>query len=230
MRGIDVTTVHRAAYPSFGDGPILIDLTPREMRRRLTEALSVYVAAMGYPSGTELHRAPMWAEHILRPGWRAVGAVNAEDGPLVAIAYCYSGAPHQWWHQQVRDGMRRAGWSHEDAAHVLTDYVELTELHVSPSVQGHRVGERLLVALMAGRDEGSVLLSTPEVAAEDNRAWRLYRRMGFQDIVRRFHFAGDARPFAVLGSELPLNDSSGHTSTLQTDTNDQHTTEKRPTT
>lgn len=200
-----MSTVHHAADPAPGVGPVLIELTPQDMRRRLTEALSVYVAAMGYPRGTEQHRAPMWAEHIHRPGWRAVGAIDPDgDGTLVAIAYCYRGAPHQWWHQQVRDGMRRAGWARDAADSVLSDYVELTELHVAPAVQGHRLGERLLHALMLGRTERSVLLSTPEVPEENNRAWRLYRRAGFGDIVRRFRFAGDSRPFAVLGRELPL--------------------------
>ncbi|MER2206304.1 MAG: GNAT family N-acetyltransferase, partial [Rhodococcus sp. (in: high G+C Gram-positive bacteria)] len=52
--------------------------------------------------------------------------------------------------------------------------------------------------------ERSVLLSTPEVYDEDNRAWRLYRRLGFRDVLRRFRFAGDNRPFAVLGRGLPL--------------------------
>jgi ribosomal protein S18 acetylase RimI-like enzyme len=221
MRGIEVSTVHDARGGPSDEGIRLIELTPQDMRRRLTEALSVYVAAMGYPRGTELHRAPMWAEHILRPGWGAVGGVSRDDH-LVAIAYCYRGAPHQWWHQQVRDGMRRAGWSAENAERVLSDYVELTELHVSPEAQGHRLGERLLLALMAGRRESSVLLSTPEVTGEDNRAWRLYRRTGFQDVVRRFHFAGDARPFAVLGRELPLTPGTG----LGLDT----TTEEGPTT
>ncbi|PBJ53753.1 GNAT family N-acetyltransferase, partial [Mycobacterium avium subsp. hominissuis] len=26
----------------------------------------------------------------------------------------------------------------------------------------------------------------------------------FTDIIRRYHFAGDPRPFAILGRELPL--------------------------
>ena len=49
------------------------------------------------------------------------------------------------------------------------------------------------------------MLSTPEVAQEDNRAWRLYRRLGFEDVLRHFTFAGDRRPFAVLGRRLPLD-------------------------
>ena len=55
-----------------------------------------------------------------------------------------------------------------------------------------------------GRSEPQVLLSTPEVDEEANRAWRLYRRLGFTDVIRGYHFAGDPRPFAILGRNLPL--------------------------
>ncbi|MBY6351144.1 GNAT family N-acetyltransferase [Rhodococcoides corynebacterioides] len=210
---------------SAGSGDVtLLDLSPHEMRARLTEALAVYVDAMGYPPGTDLHRAPMWSEHILRPGWRAVGALQADR--IVGIAYCYRGDHGQWWHRQVRDGMRRAGWTPERAEHVLADYVELTELHVAPGVQGAGVGSRLLGTLLAGRSEQRVLLSTPEVHAEDNRAWRLYRRAGFTDVLRRFRFAGDSRPFAVLGRELPLPTRSSAVTGTTTTT----TTTEEPTT
>ena len=58
--------------------------------------------------------------------------------------------------------------------------------------------------LLARRTEANVLLSTPENVGEPNRAWRLYRRLGFADIIRSYHFAGDPRPFAILGRTLPL--------------------------
>ena len=58
--------------------------------------------------------------------------------------------------------------------------------------------------LLADRTESNVLLSTPEVAGEENRAWSLYRRFGFSDVLRNYTFAGDPRPFAFLGRELPL--------------------------
>ncbi|HZC10703.1 MAG TPA: GNAT family N-acetyltransferase, partial [Mycobacterium sp.] len=35
-------------------------------------------------------------------------------------------------------------------------------------------------------------------------AWRLYRRLGFTDIIRGYHFTGDPRAFAILGRKLPL--------------------------
>ena len=85
------------------------------------------------------------------------------------------------------------------------DYFELTELHVRPDAQGGGLGEGLLRALLAGTDRGHVLLSTPEHGPRPpGRAWRLYRRLGFRDVLRDHLFTGDARPFAVLGRDLPL--------------------------
>ncbi|WP_280498464.1 GNAT family N-acetyltransferase [Nocardia farcinica] len=201
-----------AATPHHTPAPAVVDLSVAELRYRLHDALSVYVAAMEYPRGTENHRAPMWTEHTTRAGWQAVAAMLPDDdghvdvrtAPLLAIAYGYRGAPHQWWHQQVHAGMRRCGWPEHSARELLADYFELTELHVHPSAQGLGIGGTLLHRLLEHRDERAVLLSTPEVAREENRAWRLYRRAGFTDVIRDFVFAGDTRPFAILGRRLPL--------------------------
>lgn len=175
---------------------------------RLTEALSVYVAAMGYPRSTVHQRAPLWREHVSRPGWRAVGAIGGDD-QLTGLAYGYVGALGQWWNDEVRRGLlamdpEGLGW--------LADYFELTELHVLPDVQGAGLGERLLRTLLGGCPSRSVLLSTPELdPCRPARAWRLYRRLGFVDVLRSHHFVGDARPFAVLGRSLPLDPSPGST-------------------
>ncbi|VFA95089.1 ribosomal-protein-alanine acetyltransferase [Nocardia farcinica] len=201
-----------AVTPHHTPAPAVVDLSVAELRYRLHDALSVYVAAMEYPRGTENHRAPMWTEHTTRAGWQAVAAMLPDDdghvdvrtAPLLAIAYGYRGAPHQWWHQQVQAGMRRCGWPEHSARELLADYFELTELHVHPSAQGLGIGGTLLHRLLEHRDERAVLLSTPEVAREENRAWRLYRRAGFTDVIRDFVFAGDTRPFAILGRRLPL--------------------------
>ncbi|PSN05669.1 GNAT family N-acetyltransferase, partial [Siccibacter turicensis] len=55
-----------------------------------------------------------------------------------------------------------------------------------------------------GREAENGLLSTTETNCEDNRAWRLYRRLGLTDIIRGYHVAGDPRAFAILGRTLPL--------------------------
>jgi ribosomal protein S18 acetylase RimI-like enzyme len=210
----------------------LIDLPPNEMERRLSDALGVYVDAMRYPRGTENHRAAMWREHIRRRGWQAVAAVEipeavqpveVADGsgngppnrdvpaaaelsnaPLLGVAYGYPGAPGQWWQQQVVLGLQRGGSPPQEIARLMNSYFELTELHIHPRAQGRGLGEALARRLLAGRSEQNVLLSTPETNGEPNRAWRLYRRLGFMDIIRRYHFAGDPRAFAILGRALPL--------------------------
>lgn len=198
----------------------LIDLSHDDMARRLGEALTVYVDAMRYPRGTEENRASMWLEHSTRPGWKAVAVVECDaavtnggvapdptalaDAPLLGVAYGYRGAPDQWWQQQVLAGLRRGGLADAEIYRLTNSYFELTELHILPGAQGRGLGEALARRLLAGRPERNVLLSTPEIRGEGNRAWRLYRRLGFTDVIRGYHFAGDPRPFAVLGRPLPL--------------------------
>jgi ribosomal protein S18 acetylase RimI-like enzyme len=196
----------------------LIDLSPGDMQRRLGDALAVYVDAMRYPRGTEDQRASMWLEHTRRHGWKAVAAVEIPDqqditdspgtalaaAPLLGVAYGYCGAPDQWWQQQVVQGLYRVGADRMRIAELMTSYFELTELHIAPRAQGRGLGEALARRLLLDRGEAHVLLSTPEINGEANRAWRLYRRLGFTDIIRGYHFAGDPRAFAVLGRALPL--------------------------
>jgi ribosomal protein S18 acetylase RimI-like enzyme len=197
----------------------LIDLSPDDMQRRLTDALGVYVDAMRYPRGTEDQRASMWLEHTRRQGWKAVAAVEAADerseidsrsavdlrnAPIVGVAYGYCGAPDQWWQQQVVSGLQRVGADRSRITELMSSYFELTELHIHPRAQGRGLGEALARRLLAGRGESHVLLSTPEINGESNRAWRLYRRLGFADVIRGYHFAGDPRAFAILGRSLPL--------------------------
>jgi ribosomal protein S18 acetylase RimI-like enzyme len=184
----------------------LVQLGPGEFTDRLSAALDVYVTAMGYPASTARQRRGLWLDHVHRPGWRAVGWVDDADR-LIGIAYGYTGGPGQWWFEEVRLGLRaRAGDTGTgDTENWLADYFELTELHVRPHAQGGGVGEALLRALLAGTGRSHVLLSTPEYGSQPpGRAWRLYRRTGFQDVLREYRFTGDARPFAVLGRPLPI--------------------------
>jgi ribosomal protein S18 acetylase RimI-like enzyme len=185
--------------PPAQDQLILRNLDAATFVARLPELVSVYVAAMRYPDGISTARAALWQEHSQRPGFAAFVAVDAQDR-IRGLTYGYAGRPGQWWFSEVARGLGRADspW--------LANYLELTELHVRPDSQGAGIGEALLTALLTNRSEGAVLLSTPEGT---NRAWRLYRRMGFVDVLRQYRFAGDPRPFGVLGRTLPL-DAPGH--------------------
>lgn len=195
----------------------LINLPQQDMQRRLSDALRVYIDAMRYPPGTENQRAAMWLEHTRRRGWQAVAAVEVatpagsepssaelSDAPLLGVAYGYCGAPDQWWQQQVVSGLQRNGFSDPEITELMDSYFELTELHIHPRAQGRGLGEALARRLLSERGEANVLLSTPETNGEANRAWRLYRRLGFVDVIRGYHFTGDPRAFAILGRSLPL--------------------------
>ncbi len=174
----------------------LVDLDAAQLRPMLAEALGVYVAAMNYPPGTERQRGPMWMEHMLRAGWHSVGAFDGER--LVGITYGYRGEAGQWWHDEVRRGLTAVDPA--AAARWLDDYFELTELHVHPDAQGRGIGRAILHRLLSSVDLPRVLLSTPE---GPTRALRLYHGLGFTDLLRHYRFAGDPRPFAVLGRDLP---------------------------
>lgn len=207
-------------------------LPPADANIWVPPAVHTYVTAMNYPRGTEYNRMSLWREHIRRPGWSAYGAVLSaspadllrpsvrrlrvdapwapgEQDVLVGVAYGYTGAPDQWWNQQLRTGLRQTGCRPEQLAAITDDYFELTELHVHPLAQGRGIGQLLLSHLLSDRPESKVLLSTPEVTGEANRAWSLYRRLGFVDVLRHYTFPGDPRPFAFLGRSLPLPVPSG---------------------
>ena len=179
----------------------VVRLSPAEARERMTEAMSVYAEAMGYPPEAGQHRAGFAIAHTRRPAFRAVAAVGDGDGlgkpgELLGFGYGYAAAPGQWWHDQVRAALPAAV-----AEQWLRGAFELSELHVRPAYQGRGAGRELLRTLVEGLTQPAVLLSTPE---GDTRAWRLYRSLGFVDLIRHHLFPGDARPFAVLGCRMPL--------------------------
>lgn len=204
----------------------LVDLCPDDARAWLDPAVHTYVTAMRYPRGTEHGRIGLWRDHLYRPGWRAVAALTraapadlmqptyarlrvrapwaGDDEIMAGIAYGYNGGDDQWWNRQLRAGLVHRGHTPEQIEAITADYFELTELHVHPFAQGRGIGAALLNRLLDARPESRVLLSTPEVRDEQNRAWSLYRRLGFTDVLRHFTFDGDPRPFAFLGRDLPL--------------------------
>ena len=175
--------------------------TPAETRDRIAEAMSVYAEAMGYPTEAGQHRAGFALAHTRRPAFRSVAALGDGDGvgapdELLGFGYGYQAGPGQWWHDQVR-----AALAPEVTEEWLRGAFELSELHVRPAYQGRGAGRALLEMLVEGLPQPTVLLSTPE---GDTRAWRLYRSIGFVDLLRHHLFPGDVRPFAVLGVRLPL--------------------------
>ncbi|WP_030488942.1 GNAT family N-acetyltransferase [Micromonospora chokoriensis] len=176
----------------------LVRWTPDDLVRRLDDVVAVYGEAMGYRTDLLEARRGYIATHVRRPGFRAVASLTSE-GHLAGFGYGYLGASGQWWHDQVHRALDAP-----TSKHWLTHCFEVVELHVRPPAQGHGLGAGLLRALLGMAEGDTVLLSTPEADEQTSRAWRLYRRFGFVDVLRDFHFPGDERPFGVLGRDLPL--------------------------
>ncbi len=70
-----------------------------------------------------------------------------------------------------------------------------------PRWQGKGIGRSLLLSLAAGRPERTAVLSTADAPT---RARRLYRGLGFTDLLTDFRFSGSEPPYAVMGAPLPL--------------------------
>ncbi len=179
-------------------GVELVAWTPDDLTRRLDDVIAVYGRAMGYPADLLEARRGYIAGHVRRTGFRAVATLDP-TGTLLGFGYGYTSGSGQWWHDQVRAALPRPArrtW--------LADCFEVVELHVHPSAQGHGLGAAQLRALLGMAVGKTTLLSTPEADERTSRAWRLYRRFQFVDVLRHFTFPGDDRPFAILGRTLPL--------------------------
>ena len=119
---------------------------------------------------------------------------------VIAFAYGFRGESGQWWHDVVRSGVTAAGG--ESAATAwLADPMEIAEVHVRPEYQHQGIGRRLMLTLTAGRTERTAILSTQDA---DSPARRLYRSLGFVDLLTGFIFPGGGPPYAIMGAALPL--------------------------
>lgn len=183
-------------------------LSTYEFVRATPDLVDIYITAMGYSPAIFDARVQAWKQHTQTPGFKSVVAID--ESKVVGLAYGHSGSPMSWWHSQIQRELHKAGKYGADERRLLANYFELSEIHVLPYSQGLGVGKQLLLALTEGVRHPEVLLSTPEVADESNGAFRLYRRFGFEDLLRNCTFSGDHRPFAILHAALPLSDQNPH--------------------
>jgi GNAT superfamily N-acetyltransferase len=194
------------------------ELGPAEFRPSINRFIAVYKAAMNPPDRMLAGRDAILARHATNPGFRALTAVlapggeswggsaygappiAAHGGVLAGFTYGFHGAPGQWWHDMVAAAL--AVSSEGGASSWLADSFEVAELHVLPAYQGAGIGRELLLRLTSGRPERTAVLSTADT---ESRARRLYRRVGFTDLLTGFRFSGAEPPYAVMGARLPLD-------------------------
>jgi ribosomal protein S18 acetylase RimI-like enzyme len=184
------------------------ELGPREFRAAIRALVGVYSAAMSPPDRTLSGREAIMDRHAASPGFR--GLTAHVDGLLAGFTYGFHGENGQWWHDMVAAALATrsaAGISATEYAGDgapgtwLDDSFEIAELHVLPDWQGKGVGRSLLLSLASGRPERTAVLSTADAPT---KARRLYRGLGFTDLLTDFRFSGSEPPYAVMGAPLPL--------------------------
>jgi len=114
-------------------------------------------------------------EHLARED-TVVALARDADGDPIGFCYGYQGRSGQYWTEYVR-GILGSRLSREWS---LGEHFEVAELAVEAEYRGHGVGRALILEVMAGAPEGSVvLLGTNEHA---DPALGLYRSLGFEEI------------------------------------------------
>jgi ribosomal protein S18 acetylase RimI-like enzyme len=166
----------------------------------LDDLLAIYAAAMAADPDELPGRRAIMERHAGNARFRAVAAISGQEPQVVGFAYGFHGYPGQWWHDVVRSGViAQAG--HQAAGAWLDDAYEIAEVHVRPDHQAQGIGRRMMLALTEGRPERSAVLSTRDA---DTPARRLYRSLGFFDLLTGFLFPGGGPAYAVMGAPLPL--------------------------
>jgi ribosomal protein S18 acetylase RimI-like enzyme len=167
---------------------------------------SVYSAAMQPETDQLAGRRSIMEQHSRYDGFRAL-AVRTENpgraGPIVGFSYGFCGADGQWWHDTVVAALTAKSGPSLSAAW-LTDSLEIAEVHVLPDFQHRGIGKSLVLGLAEGRGERTAVLSTPDT---ESTARRLYRGLGFEDLLTGYRFPGAPVSYAVMGAVLPLRDS-----------------------
>ena len=212
-------------------GLILAELDGNQFLANLEACARVYAAAMNPPEEQMPGRHTIMERHSGYAAFRAIAAIvrpagaapagaapadgaladgdpaggeQAGGGPvtgeLVGFAYGFHGGGGQWWHDLVSRTTASILGSRA-ARDWFGDSLEIAEVHVLPGYQGRGTGLAMMLRLTAGRPERAAVLSTMDA---NTRARRLYRGLGFTDLLTDFTFPGTELPYAIMGAPLPL--------------------------
>jgi len=210
----------RLAYATrVRSGPGLQDFGKARFLAELDALIDVYAAAMRPPPQQMPGRRAIMERHASFPSFRCVAVTQPAGmaGPagrtaeIVGFAYGFHGGDGQWWHDLVRSALAKAG-GRDFAQQWMAESFEVAEVHVHPDYQGQGIGRAMVPALLHPRLERTALLSTQDT---ESRARRLYRGLGFADLVTGYRFPGTDPPYAVMGTVLPLRPSLRMTGTGQ---------------
>ncbi len=142
------------------------------------------VTGRGAP-GDDVH----YPAHSARPGFDAVAAWRGDE--LVGFGYGHRNESPSWWDDWVRPHLTAVG-----RGDVLDSSFVVVQLDVAPAWHRNGIGRRLLNALLAGRREPRVLLTTQ---GGPNPARGFYQQLGFVELTDGPRYADT--PFVVLARQ-----------------------------
>jgi ribosomal protein S18 acetylase RimI-like enzyme len=193
---------------------LLTELSRAAFAAELDALTAVYLAAMRCDPAQLPGRRSIMQRHVTYDGFRALAVTaDAAGGPggpggrgqIIAFSYGFCGAGGQWWHDVVTTALAaRSGRALADAW--LADSLEIAEVHVHPDFHRRGIGRSMVLGLAEGRRERTAVLSTQDA---DSPARRLYRGLGFADLLTGYCFPGTPVPYAVMGAALPLRPGDG---------------------
>jgi ribosomal protein S18 acetylase RimI-like enzyme len=185
-------------------GTMVSELTSTQFLSQIESYLAIYEDAMDADPSLLPGRRELMRRHANSPDFRALHALDAGDGQILGFAYGFHGEGGQWWYDAVWNALAgTVGVGY--AATWLADCLEIAEVHVRKRCQRSGIGTRMLMTLTSGRSERTAVLSTPD---RDTTARRLYRRLGFAELLTGYNFPGGSPPYIVMGAELPLRDAA----------------------
>jgi GNAT superfamily N-acetyltransferase len=186
----------------MGTAPMLSELTSRQFLGEIETSLAIYADAMDADAALLPGRRELMRRHAGFPAFRALQVRAGACGQITGFAYGFHGQRGQWWYDAVWNALvRQVGAAR--TADWLSDCLEIAEVHVSKVHQRLGIGTAMLTTLTGGRPERTAVLSTPD---RDSTARRLYRRMGFSELLTGYSFPGGSPPYVVMGAQLPLRD------------------------
>lgn len=184
---------------------VVCELDPAGFLARLDDLVAIYAAAMRPDPADLPGRRYIMQRHAANPDFRALVVSEWQGGPVIAFSYAFRGQAGQWWHDVVLAGITAAA-GQQTASGWLSSAMEIAEVHVHPEYQRRGAGRGMLLTLTAGRAERTALLSTRDA---ESPARRLYRDLGFSDLLTGYSFPGGSPPYAVMGAVLPLRGAAG---------------------